>query len=414
MNFEERGYEQIPFTGFSADYVYREAKRAMDGAAGTKTHIWPGIDIDIPTGGQPEQEHAAGHQGRGARGLPRGRARRAAVAQVFRNEAGEPERRGRSDQAVGVRIDDAPRALRGRSPSRPVPPQRKPAPQCRGTGARIAGARPTSPRRIRCATTSPGGAATGSGRDVQGVIINAGGIVAYYPSKFPLQHRAEFLGDRDLYGELAKAAHDGRPGGAGAHGFQPRRRRLLQAASRTGSPSMPAAQPYRAADKYVTCVNSPYYDEYMPGVLDARSSSAAIPKASPTTVGAAWAATASATATTARASSAQRPASRFPTKHDWDDPVYREWIRWNYARRLEIWDLNNRATKRRRRAGLPVDRHERRIDCRPEPRVPRLPGDLPARRDHHARPPGAIGRRRLPAERRDRQADPRPARAGTS
>src|ERR1041385_2130191 len=32
----------------------------------------------------------------------------------------------------------------------------------------------------------------------QGVIINAGGIVAYYPSKFPLHHRAEMLGDRDL------------------------------------------------------------------------------------------------------------------------------------------------------------------------------------------------------------------------
>src|SRR5260370_16645823 len=43
---------------------------------------------------------------------------------------------------------------------------------------------------------------------VQGVILNAGGIVAYYPSKYPLQHRAEFLGDRDLYGDLAKAAHD--------------------------------------------------------------------------------------------------------------------------------------------------------------------------------------------------------------
>src|SRR4051812_32667360 len=27
----------------------------------------------------------------------------------------------------------------------------------------------------------------------QGVIINAGGIVAYYPSKFPLHHRAEGL-----------------------------------------------------------------------------------------------------------------------------------------------------------------------------------------------------------------------------
>jgi hypothetical protein len=50
MNYRERSQEQIPYTGLSADYVYREAKRAMDGAAGTSTLIWPGIDIDIPTG----------------------------------------------------------------------------------------------------------------------------------------------------------------------------------------------------------------------------------------------------------------------------------------------------------------------------------------------------------------------------
>jgi len=50
MNYEERSHEQIPNTGLSSDYVYREAKRAVDGVAGAKTQIWPGIDIDIPTG----------------------------------------------------------------------------------------------------------------------------------------------------------------------------------------------------------------------------------------------------------------------------------------------------------------------------------------------------------------------------
>jgi hypothetical protein len=49
MNYKERSYDEIPFTGLSADYVYRETKRAVQGAAGTKTRIWPGIDIDIPT-----------------------------------------------------------------------------------------------------------------------------------------------------------------------------------------------------------------------------------------------------------------------------------------------------------------------------------------------------------------------------
>jgi len=49
MNFKERGYDQIPYSGLSADYVYRETKRALEGLAGTHTQIWPGIDIGIPT-----------------------------------------------------------------------------------------------------------------------------------------------------------------------------------------------------------------------------------------------------------------------------------------------------------------------------------------------------------------------------
>jgi hypothetical protein len=49
MNLEEGRYAEIPHTGLSADYVFRETKRALAGVEGTKTLIWPGIDIDIPT-----------------------------------------------------------------------------------------------------------------------------------------------------------------------------------------------------------------------------------------------------------------------------------------------------------------------------------------------------------------------------
>jgi hypothetical protein len=49
MGFKERSYDEIPHTGLSPDYVSRETKRALQGVAGTRTLIWPGIDIDIPT-----------------------------------------------------------------------------------------------------------------------------------------------------------------------------------------------------------------------------------------------------------------------------------------------------------------------------------------------------------------------------
>jgi hypothetical protein len=47
MNLRERGYAELPYTGLSADYVYRETKRAVEDVKGTKTEIWPGLDVDI-------------------------------------------------------------------------------------------------------------------------------------------------------------------------------------------------------------------------------------------------------------------------------------------------------------------------------------------------------------------------------
>ena len=143
---------------------------------------------------------------------------------------------------------------------------------------------------------------------MQAVIINAGGIVAYYPSKFPLHHRAEFLGGRDLFGELTKAAHD--------DGIFVMAR---MDSNRTAEDFFKAhpdwfardanGQPYRAADKYVTCINSPYYDEYLPDVLR-EIIERSHPDGFTDNSWAGLGARASATATTARANSGDRRAER--------------------------------------------------------------------------------------------------------
>ncbi len=49
LDYREKSLAEISKTGLSADYVYREAKRASEALTGTKTKLWPGIDIDIPT-----------------------------------------------------------------------------------------------------------------------------------------------------------------------------------------------------------------------------------------------------------------------------------------------------------------------------------------------------------------------------
>lgn len=49
LDYKEGTLAEIPFKGLSADYVYRETKRAHEGLKGARTLLWPGIDVDIPT-----------------------------------------------------------------------------------------------------------------------------------------------------------------------------------------------------------------------------------------------------------------------------------------------------------------------------------------------------------------------------
>ena len=178
---------------------------------------------------------------------------------------------------------------------------------------------------------------------VQAVIINAGGIVAYYPSKFPLHHRAEFLGDRDLFGELTKAAH--------ADGIFVMARMDSNRTAEDFFKAHPdwfardvSGQPYRAADKYVTCINSPYYDEYLPDVLREiieRSHPDGFTDNS-------WAGLGRESICYCENCTARfkaKAGKALPRKADWNDQAYRDWIMWSYARRIEVWELNNRTTR---------------------------------------------------------------------
>ena len=41
---------------------------------------------------------------------------------------------------------------------------------------------------------------------VNAVLLNGGGIVAFYPTEIPYHHRSQFLGARDLFGDMVSAA----------------------------------------------------------------------------------------------------------------------------------------------------------------------------------------------------------------
>ncbi len=177
----------------------------------------------------------------------------------------------------------------------------------------------------------------------QGVVINAGGIVAYYPSRVPFHKPAQFLEGRDLFGELCRAAHED-----GVAVFARMDSNRAHEDFYRAHPDWfcvdAAGQPYKAGDLFITCVNSPYYDEHIPAILReiieryhpegfTDNSWSGLGRGSICHCG------------NCRKKFREATGRDLPREKNWNAQAYREWIRWNYDRRLEIWDLNNRTTK---------------------------------------------------------------------
>ncbi|HZG88131.1 alpha-amylase family protein [Paenibacillus sp.] len=176
---------------------------------------------------------------------------------------------------------------------------------------------------------------------VQGLIVNAGGIVAYYPSDFALQYRAEGLGERDLFGDFVRVARE--------EGLVVLARMDINRATKAFYDAQPdwfvvdaEGVPPTSDGRYFSCINSDYYKTFIPEVL----------REIVTKYGPEGFTDNSWTGYTKQVCHCVNCKKKFkfetgfdlPAAKDWGDPAYREWVRWSYGCRLENWDLFNRVT----------------------------------------------------------------------
>jgi hypothetical protein len=183
----------------------------------------------------------------------------------------------------------------------------------------------------------------------QGLVINAGGIVAFYPSKLPLHHQAKFLKGRDLYGDLTRAAHaDGlivfaRMDCGSAFAPFYRAHPDWFAVNAEGNPYTTGSE---AQDDllYTTCINGPYYDQYIPSVLREIIAHEK-PEGFTDNHWAGLGRESICYCSWCKTGFHRFSGADLPRKKDWDGAIYRQWIAWSYQRRLQIWDLFTSTTK---------------------------------------------------------------------
>jgi hypothetical protein len=178
---------------------------------------------------------------------------------------------------------------------------------------------------------------------VQGVIINAGGIVAYYPTQVPMHRRAQYLGDRDLFGELCRAAHEdglavfARMDSSGASEELYRAHPDWFAVDANG-------QPYRTRELYTSCVNGPYYAGHITAIIR-EIIERYHPEGFTDNSWSGLGRNSLCFCQNCQRSFRDQTGQDLPRQKNWNDPAYCQWIRWSYACRLQVWDRNNRTTR---------------------------------------------------------------------
>lgn len=101
------------------------------------------------------------------------------------------------------------------------------------------------------------------------LLLNAGGIVAFYPTEIPYHHRSQFLGDRDLFGDFTQAAKK--------RGMRVVARLDPNSAYEDAWKAHPewfernaSGEPVRAREAswlHMTCLFSTYFSEQIPAII---------------------------------------------------------------------------------------------------------------------------------------------------
>ncbi len=179
--------------------------------------------------------------------------------------------------------------------------------------------------------------------ETTGIIVNAGGIVAYYPTRIPLHYQPAYLQGRDLFGELCKAAH--------SDGIAVFARMDSNRANEDFFNAHPdwfaidaSGKPYKSGDLYITCINGPYYNEHIPAILT-EIATLYHPEGFTDNSWSGLGRDSICYCNNCKNKFKDKTGNDIPQVKNWDDRIYREWIKWSYERRLEIWDLNNSTTR---------------------------------------------------------------------
>jgi len=184
---------------------------------------------------------------------------------------------------------------------------------------------------------------------VDAVLINGGGIVAFYPTQLPYHHRSEFLGSRDMFGEMAAALEKRKLHVVARMDCNYAYEEALKARpewferNRDGSPRKHNESTWLLK----TCMFSPYFTEQMPAIY--REINARYPVAAFFTNG--WPSTGA--LSVCYCESCQKVYRETvggtpPEETDAANPIYRKYYEVFMGRVLEVWKLWDSVAKEKR------------------------------------------------------------------